>query len=157
MATPGHSPDSICLCLLESGVPVALFSGDTLFAGDVGRPDLRDREIGSQELATMLYDSLFGKLLKLPADVKVYPTHGAGSLCGRQISSAPFTTIGQEVAANWALQLEDCDQFVEAMVANLPDRPPYFSRSDSLYNSLTFSVLRHQFLESHPLGQGAVC
>lgn len=129
IATPGHSPDSICLCLFESGVPVALFSGDTLFAGDVGRPDLRDREIGSQELSTMLYDSLFGKLLKLPADVKVYPAHGAGSLCGRQISSAPLTTIGQEVAANWALQLNDRNQFVQAMVANLPDRPPYFSRS----------------------------
>ena len=129
MATPGHSPDSICLCLFESGAPVALFSGDTLFAGDVGRPDLRDGEIGSQELATMLYDSLFSKLLTLPADVKVYPTHGAGSLCGRQISAAPFTTIGQEIATNWALQLNDRHQFVEAMVANLPDRPPYFSRS----------------------------
>jgi hydroxyacylglutathione hydrolase len=92
--TPGHSPDSVCLCLLESGVPVALFSGDTLFAGDVGRPDLRDRELGSHELAGMLYDSLFEKLLKLPPEVKVYSGHGAGSLCGRQISSAPFTTIG---------------------------------------------------------------
>jgi rhodanese-related sulfurtransferase len=129
MATPGHSPDSICLCLFESGVPVALFSGDTLFAGDVGRPDLRDREIGPQELATVLYDSLFGKLLKLPADVKVYPTHGAGSLCGRQISSAPFTTIGQEAETNWALQLNDRARFVEGMVANLPERPPYFARS----------------------------
>jgi hydroxyacylglutathione hydrolase len=129
IATPGHSPDSISLCLFESGVPVALFSGDTLFAGDVGRPDLRDREIGSHELAAMLYSSLFDNLLRLPPDVKVYPTHGAGSLCGRQISSALFTTIGQEVATNWALQLKDRDQFVEAMVANLPDRPPYFSRS----------------------------
>jgi len=129
MATPGHSPDSICLCLFEIGVPVALFSGDTLFVGDVGRPDLRDREIGSYELATKLYDSLFNRLLKLPPDVKVYPAHGAGSLCGRQISSAPFTTIRQEVATNWALQLNDRHQFVEAMVANLPDRPSYFSRS----------------------------
>jgi len=129
IATPGHSPDSICLCLFESSVPVALFSGDTLFAGDVGRPDLRDRELDSQELATMLYDSLFGKLLKLPPDVKVYPAHGAGSLCGRQISSAPFTTIGQEAATNWALQLNNRHLFVEAMLANLPDRPPYFSRS----------------------------
>ena len=59
MATPGHSPDSICLCLFESGVPVALFSGDTLFAGDVGRPDLRDQEVGAHELAGLLYDSLF--------------------------------------------------------------------------------------------------
>jgi hydroxyacylglutathione hydrolase len=127
--TPGHSPDSICLCLLESGVPVALFSGDTLFAGDVGRPDLRDREIGSHELAAMLHHSLFDKLLKLPPQVKVYPAHGAGSLCGRQISSAPFTTIGQEAVVNWALQFTDQDRFVEAMLANLPDRPPYFNRS----------------------------
>jgi hydroxyacylglutathione hydrolase len=127
--TPGHSPDSICLCVSEAGSPVALFSGDTLFAGDVGRPDLRDREIGSHELAEMLYESLFEKLLKLPPDVKVYPAHGAGSLCGRQISTAPFTTIGQERATNWALQLNDRDQFIDAMVANLPDRPPYFSRS----------------------------
>jgi hydroxyacylglutathione hydrolase len=129
IATPGHSPDSISLCLFESGIPVALFSGDTLFAGDVGRPDLRDREISSHELAAMLYSSLFDKLLKLPADVKVYPTHGAGSLCGRRISSALFTTIGQEAATNWALQLNDRARFVEATVANLPERPPYFARS----------------------------
>ncbi|MEA3144692.1 MAG: hydroxyacylglutathione hydrolase [Verrucomicrobiota bacterium] len=77
----------------------------------------------------MLHDSLFDKLLKLPSEVKVYPAHGAGSLCGRQISSAPFTTIGQEAATNWALQFTDREQFVTAMVANLPDRPPYFSRS----------------------------
>jgi hydroxyacylglutathione hydrolase len=127
--TPGHSPDSICLCVLESGLPVALFSGDTLFAGDVGRPDLRDGEIGSHELAAMLYQSLFEKLLKLPPELKVYPAHGAGSLCGRQISSAPFTTIGQEAATNWALQFTDRTRFVDAMVANLPDRPPYFNRS----------------------------
>ena len=92
IATPGHSPDSICLCLFESGVPVALFSGDTLFAGDVGRPDLRDREVGARDLAAMLYDSLFHKLLRLPPEVRVYPAHGSGSLCGRQISSASFTT-----------------------------------------------------------------
>jgi glyoxylase-like metal-dependent hydrolase (beta-lactamase superfamily II)/rhodanese-related sulfurtransferase len=127
--TPGHSPDSVCLCVYEAGRPVAVFSGDTLFAGDVGRPDLRDRELPATELATRLYDSLFSKLLKLPTDVKVYPAHGAGSLCGRQISSAPFTTIGQEMATNWALQLNNQEQFVDAMVNNLPDRPPYFSRS----------------------------
>jgi hydroxyacylglutathione hydrolase len=127
--TPGHSPDSICLSVLESGRPVALFSGDTLFAGDVGRPDLRDGEIGSHELAAMLHHSLFEKLMKLPPELKVYPAHGAGSLCGRQISSAPFTTIGQEAATNWALQFTDRTRFIDAMVANLPDRPPYFNRS----------------------------
>jgi hydroxyacylglutathione hydrolase len=128
LATPGHSPDSICLCIFENNQPVALFSGDTLFAGDVGRPDLRDRELPATELAGQLYDSLH-KLLKLPGEVKVYPGHGAGSLCGRQISSAPFTTIGQERTTNWAIQLADPQKFVEAMVNNLPDRPPYFSRS----------------------------
>jgi hydroxyacylglutathione hydrolase len=144
IATPGHSPDSICLCVSEAGVPVALFSGDTLFAGDVGRPDLRDREIASHELAGMLYDSLFEKLLRLPPEVKVYPAHGAGSLCGRQISSAPFTTIGQEAATNWALQLDDRDRFIEAMVANLPDRPPYFSRS------VTINLRGAAFLSDFP-------
>jgi hydroxyacylglutathione hydrolase len=79
IATPGHSPDSICLCLLESGAPVALFSGDTLFSGDVGRPDLRDLEVGAHELAGLLYDSLYHKLLRLPPELKVYPAHGAGS------------------------------------------------------------------------------
>ena len=142
--TPGHSPDSICLCVLESGVPTALFSGDTLFAGDVGRPDLRDREIGSHELAAMLHHSLFDKLLKFPPEVKIYPAHGAGSLCGRQISSAPFTTIGQEAATNWALQFTDRDRFVEAMVANLPDRPPYFNRS------VTINLRGASFLADRP-------
>ena len=129
ITTPGHSPDSICLCLFESGAPVALFSGDTLFAVDVGRPDLRDLEVDTRELAAMLYDSLFCKLLRLPPKVRVYPAHGAGSLCGRQISSEPFTTIGREAETNWALQLNDRARFVEAMVANLPERPPYFARS----------------------------
>ena len=129
IATPGHSPDSLCLCLRENDTPIALFSGDSLFAGDVGRPDLRDAEVASDQLAAMLYDSLFRKLLKLPPDVKVYPAHGAGSLCGRQISSAPFTTIGQEASTNWALQFKSEQEFVDAMVANLPDRPSYFSRS----------------------------
>jgi hydroxyacylglutathione hydrolase len=129
IATPGHSPDSICLCLFDSGVPMALFSGDTLFAGDVGRPDLRDREVGARELAGRLYDSLFQKLLRLPQELKVYPAHGAGSLCGRQICSAPFTTIGREAETNWALQLNDRACFIEAMVANLPERPLYFERS----------------------------
>ena len=143
LATPGHSPDSVCLCLYQDGRPVAVFSGDTLFAGDVGRPDLRDRELPATELATRLYDSLFNKLLKFPTDVKIYPAHGAGSLCGRQISSAPFTTIGQEMATNWALQLTNQDQFVDAMVNNLPDRPPYFSRSViiNLRGAVPFSEL----------------
>jgi glyoxylase-like metal-dependent hydrolase (beta-lactamase superfamily II)/rhodanese-related sulfurtransferase len=127
LETPGHSPDSLCFLVKENGKAVSLFSGDTLFVGDVGRPDLRDAEARPTTLADALYESLFHKLLKLPDDVKVYPAHGSGSLCGRKISSAPFTTIGQERLFNWALQFHDRDRFVRMMVANLPDRPPYFA------------------------------
>jgi glyoxylase-like metal-dependent hydrolase (beta-lactamase superfamily II)/rhodanese-related sulfurtransferase len=127
METPGHSPDSLSFLVRELGKPVSVYTGDTLFAGDVGRPDLRDAEEKPTRLAAALYDSLFQKLLKLPEDVKVYPAHGAGSLCGRKISTAPFTTIGQERLLNWALQITDRDQFVRTMVENLPDRPQYFS------------------------------
>ena len=103
-----------------------MFTGDTLFAGDVGRPDLRDAEEKPMRLPEALYDSLFGKLLALPDETKVFPAHGSGSLCGRKISSAPFTTIGQERLFNWALQIKDREQFVRAMVSNLPDRPLIF-------------------------------
>ena len=108
------------------GPAASVFTGDTLFVGDVGRPDLRDTEEEPTELAGALYDSLFGKLLALPDDSKVFPAHGCGSLCGRKISSAPFTTIGQERLVNWALQIKDRDTFVRTMVGNLPERPAYF-------------------------------
>src|SRR4051812_27433170 len=127
LETPGHSPDSVSFLIREGGKPLSIFTGDTLFAGDVGRPDLRDGEAKPTELAAALYDSLFSKLLALPDDIKVFPAHGAGSLCGRKISSAPFTTIGQERMFNWALQIKDRDQFVQTMTENLPDRPPYFA------------------------------
>jgi glyoxylase-like metal-dependent hydrolase (beta-lactamase superfamily II)/rhodanese-related sulfurtransferase len=127
LETPGHSPDSLSFVVLTQGRAVRVYTGDTLFAGDVGRPDLRDAEEKPTRLAGALYDSLFGKLLRLPEDVKVFPAHGAGSLCGRKISAAPFTTIGQERASNWALQIRDRAQFVRTMVENLPDRPQYFA------------------------------
>ncbi|HYV29415.1 MAG TPA: MBL fold metallo-hydrolase, partial [Candidatus Eisenbacteria bacterium] len=127
LETPGHSPDSLSFLVREGGKPVSLFSGDTLFAGDVGRPDLRDAEEKPTRLAAALYDSLFRKLLALPDEVKVFPAHGAGSLCGRKISSAPFTTIGQERMFNWALQIKDREEFIRRMLENLPDRPAYFS------------------------------
>jgi glyoxylase-like metal-dependent hydrolase (beta-lactamase superfamily II) len=127
LETPGHSPDSMSFLVREAGKPVSVFTGDTLFAGDVGRPDLRDAEEKSTTLAAALYNSLFKKLMVLPNETKVFPAHGAGSLCGRKISSAPFTTIGQERLFNWALQIKEQDAFVRTMVENLPDRPPYFS------------------------------
>jgi glyoxylase-like metal-dependent hydrolase (beta-lactamase superfamily II)/rhodanese-related sulfurtransferase len=127
LETPGHSPDSLSFVVREQGQAVRVYTGDTLFAGDVGRPDLRDAEEKPTRLADALYDSLFGKLLRLPEEVKVFPAHGAGSLCGRKISNAAFTTIGQERQSNWALQIKDRAQFVRTMVENLPDRPQYFA------------------------------
>jgi glyoxylase-like metal-dependent hydrolase (beta-lactamase superfamily II)/rhodanese-related sulfurtransferase len=129
LETPGHSPDSMSFVVRDGGRPVSVFSGDTLFVGDVGRPDLRDAEQKPTQLAEALYHSLFEKLLVLPDDTKVFPAHGSGSLCGRKISSAPFTTIGSEGLYNWALQIKNRDEFVRAMINNLPDRPAYFSQS----------------------------
>ena len=127
LETPGHSPDSLSFLVREAGRPTAVFTGDLLFVNDVGRPDLRDADSNPRALADALYDSLFGKILSLPDDVKVYPAHGAGSLCGRALGTEPFTTVDQEKRFNWAAQLKDRTEFVKQMLANLPDRPAYFS------------------------------
>ena len=125
--TPGHSPDSLSFLVREGGHPELIFTGDLLFVNDVGRPDLRDADADPRALADKLYDSLFQKVLALPDGVKVYPAHGAGSLCGRALGSAPFTTIGQEKQFNWAAQIKDRAEFVKQMTTNLPDRPAYFA------------------------------
>ncbi len=151
LETPGHSPDSISFLFWPGEKPVSVFTGDTLFVGDVGRPDLRDSEEKPTQLAGALYDSLFNKLLSLPDEVKVFPAHGSGSLCGRKISSAPFTTIGQERLYNWALQIKDRDEFVETMVGNLPDRPPYFAHNVQL--NLAGAVPLDQLPELRPLSE----
>jgi hydroxyacylglutathione hydrolase len=127
LETPGHSPDSLSFLVHESGQPVVIFTGDLLFVNDVGRPDLRDADEDPSALAGKLYDSLHEKILALPDEVKVYPAHGAGSLCGRAISDAPFSLVGQERKLNWAMQIKDRHEFVRQMTANLPDRPAYFS------------------------------
>jgi glyoxylase-like metal-dependent hydrolase (beta-lactamase superfamily II) len=113
LETPGHSPASLSLLVRDSGQPTTLFTGDLLFVNDVGRPDLRDAEADPRALALQLYDSLFNKILALPGNVKVYPAHGAGSLCGRPLGSAPFTTLEQELRSNWAAQLRDPSEFVK--------------------------------------------
>ena len=127
LETPGHSPDSLSFLVREGGKPIVIFTGDLLFVNDVGRPDLRDADEDPSALAGKLYDSLHEKILTLPDDVKVYPAHGAGSLCGRAISDAPFSLVGQERKLNWAMQIKDRHEFVRQMTANLPDRPAYFS------------------------------
>lgn len=125
--TPGHSPDSLSFLVHESGKPEAVFTGDLLFVNDVGRPDLRDADADPTELAGQLYDSLFGKIFALPGAVKVFPAHGAGSLCGRALGSAPWTTVERELQFNWAAQIRDRAEFVKQMTANLPERPAYFA------------------------------
>jgi glyoxylase-like metal-dependent hydrolase (beta-lactamase superfamily II)/rhodanese-related sulfurtransferase len=127
LETPGHSPDSLSFLVREGGQPTVIFTGDLLFVNDVGRPDLRDADADPIDLANQLYDSLFKKVLALPSEVKVYPAHGAGSLCGRALGSAPFTTVEQELRLNWAAQIKDRAEFVKQMTANLPDRPAYFA------------------------------
>jgi glyoxylase-like metal-dependent hydrolase (beta-lactamase superfamily II)/rhodanese-related sulfurtransferase len=123
--TPGHSPDSMSFYVAD-GEDRYLFSGDVLFVGDVGRPDLRDMHADPRAMASALYDTLHEVLYRLPEETVVYPAHGAGSLCGRKLGSAPSTTIGAEKRANWANTFPTREEFVEAMVSNLPDRPLFF-------------------------------
>lgn len=126
--TPGHSPDSLSF-YAEDGEERVVFSGDLLFVGDVGRPDLRDMHSDPRSMAEALYDTLHEVFWKLPDDTVVWPAHGAGSLCGRRLGSAPSSTIGAEKRENWVNRFETREAFVEAMLANLPDRPLFFRRS----------------------------
>ena len=128
LETPGHTPESICLLVTDeqkSQRPCAILTGDTLFIGDVGRPDLSTAHTPAQ-LAGLLYDSLHNKLLKLADDVAVYPAHGAGSLCGRQMRAERSSTIGTERLTNYALQIPNREDFVKQLTENLPARPDYF-------------------------------
>ena len=130
LQTPGHTLESVTIVVKdrEKGPdPVAVLTGDTLFIGDVGRPDLCETKTPA-ELAGLLYDSLHRKVLALPDDVLVYPAHGAGSLCGRNISADRSSTIGRERRTNYALQPMEREQFVEMMTRDLPPRPEYFQR-----------------------------
>lgn len=126
METPGHSPDSISFLVREGDRVTNVFTGDTLFVGDVGRPDLRDSDAKPAALAEALFDSLHGRLFALWGDVKIWPAHGMGSLCGRNISSAPSSTIRHERETNWVAKWTDRTEFVARMLENLPDRPAYF-------------------------------
>lgn len=137
LETPGHTPEGISVLVTDtavSNVPQKVLTGDTLFVGDVGRPDLAGtRGFTPEQMAAMLYDSLHEKLLQLDDRVEVYPAHGAGSMCGRNISQETSSTIGQQRAFNYALQPMAKDEFVRLMTKDLPPVPPYFSR-DAEYN-----------------------
>jgi len=130
LETPGHTSESICLLVTDeekSSRPWAVLTGDTLFIGDVGRPDL-SKNFSPQQLAGMLYDSLHTKLLALANDVVVYPAHGAGSLCGRNMRAEKSSTIGTERLTNYALQNKSREEFIQQVTTNLPARPDYFLR-----------------------------
>jgi hydroxyacylglutathione hydrolase len=136
LETPGHTPESVCVLVFDrakSEAPQAVLTGDTLFIGDVGRPDLAaGASMTAKDLAGMLYDSLHGKLLTLSDDVLVYPAHGAGSLCGKNISSETSSTIGQQRQFNYALQPMEREEFVRMTTADLPEAPSYFARDAAL-------------------------
>ncbi len=134
LQTPGHTTESICIVMndLENPEkPGSVFTGDTLFVGDVGRPDLSASHT-PQQLAALLYQSLHEKLLTLPDDTEIFPAHGAGSLCGRQMSSESSSTIAKERRTNYALQAGTCDEFIHLLTDSLPARPEYFAREVEL-------------------------
>jgi hydroxyacylglutathione hydrolase len=125
--TPGHTPEHMSIVVEQPGAPVRVFTGDTLFVGAVGRPDLLGEEL-MRRLAGQLYDSLFGKLLTLDDAIEVHPGHGAGSLCGAGIGQDPHSTIGQERRFNPMLRHRSRDAFVAAVLGDLPETPAYFPR-----------------------------
>jgi len=134
LETPGHTPESICILLTDTETasrPSKVLTGDTLFIGDVGRPDLSPTHT-PRELAGLLYDSLRHKLMTLPDDVEVYPAHGAGSLCGKNLSPERWSTIGQQKQFNYALQEMSRDAFVNMLTAEMPERPEYFAEDAAI-------------------------
>jgi glyoxylase-like metal-dependent hydrolase (beta-lactamase superfamily II)/rhodanese-related sulfurtransferase len=132
--TPGHTPESTCYLLLdESYQEYCVFTGDTLFIGDVGRPDLLDGKMSKEELAGMLYDSLNKKIKTLPDEVIVYPAHGAGSSCGKNISKETWSTLGEQKKTNYALADMSRELFITAITAGLTAPPAYFFK-DAMIN-----------------------
>jgi glyoxylase-like metal-dependent hydrolase (beta-lactamase superfamily II) len=131
LETPGHTPEGISILVYDldqsAEMPQAVLTGDTLFIGDVGRPDLMASiGVSSAELAAQLYESLHTKLLRLPPETLVYPGHGAGSMCGKSLSSETVSTIGAQRRENYALQPMTKDQFVALITADQPEAPGYF-------------------------------
>jgi len=126
--TPGHTLESTCYLLYdESGKANAIFTGDTLFVGDVGRPDLSSGGLSSENLAGIMYDSIQNKIMPLADDIVVYPAHGPGSSCGKNMGPETQSTIGNEKQKNYALQPQSKEDFIKAVTNGLKDAPKYFS------------------------------
>src|SRR5208282_6008121 len=145
LETPGHTIESISILVFDlqkdPAKPYAVLTGDTLFIGDVGRPDLR-ASLGwtANDLGARLYDSLHAKLLTLPDETLVYPAHGAGSLCGKQLSSDTVSTLGDQRRLNYALQPMTKEDFIRLVTADQPDAPAYFTY-DAILNTREHSTL----------------
>src|SRR5579863_1466190 len=151
LETPGHTIESVSIAVTDldrRDSPFAVLTGDTLFIGDVGRPDLSPG-MTPQQLAGMLYDSLHQKLLPLGDDVEVYPAHGAGSLCGKQMRPERQSTIGKERALNYALRPQSKEEFVRLPTAELPERPGYFAQDAEI--NRTGAIPLEFLLEMEPL------
>src|SRR5262245_49865555 len=154
LETPGHTPEGISILVFDGakndGRPHAVLTGDALFIGDVGRPDLMASVgVTSEQLAGMLYDSLHNKLLKLPDETLLYPAHGAGSLCGKNMSSDTVSTIGKQKQFNYACQPMPRSEFIRLVTADQPEAPAYFSydatmnrKEHASLDSVLASVLR---------------
>ena len=126
--TPGHTLESSCYLLREAnGNPYAIFTGDTLFVGDVGRPDLSSGNLSQEILAAMLYDSLQKKIIPLPDEVIIYPAHGAGSSCGKNLGPDTYSSLGDEKKNNYALRAADREEFVKVVTEGLNEPPQYFA------------------------------
>lgn len=147
LETPGHSPESVCILVFEpeaAASPCAALTGDTLFIGDVGRPDLR-AALGwkAEDLANLLYDSLHGKLIPATVDeTLVYPAHGAGSLCGKNLSTDTVSTMGDQKKYNYALQPMDRETFTRLITTDQPEAPSYFTY-DAAFNAQEHETLDH--------------
>jgi len=131
--TPGHTPEGITILAQATGEPDRLFTGDTLFIGDVGRPDLiGSKGFTAEQMAAMLYDSLHEKIMPLADETVVFPAHGAGSLCGRSLSKETFSTLGEQRKFNYALQPMAKNEFVRIVTADQPPAPAYFADSAAM-------------------------
>lgn len=130
METPGHTPEGITIVakdLDDPSAPLKMFTGDTLFIGDVGRPDLvGSKGYTAEQMAAMLYDSLHEKILTLPDETEVYPAHGAGSLCGKSLSKDKWSTLGEQKRTNYALKATNKEEFIKLVAADQPEVPAYF-------------------------------
>jgi glyoxylase-like metal-dependent hydrolase (beta-lactamase superfamily II) len=155
LETPGHTPESISIVVYDLNVnenqPYAVLTGDTLFIGDVGRPDLR-AALGwsAAQLGSMLYDSLHNKLLPLANDTLVYPAHGAGSLCGKSLSKETVSTMGEQRRMNYALQPMSKEAFLQVVTADQPDAPAYFTY-DAVMNSEERPTLDQTLAHVNPM------